>query len=179
MKCYPSSQSLLNQEDMPYRAENESDSNNKKAVVQDIHKNPFITAPKILLVEDEPIIQRIHTLFLEQLGAKVELAKNGAEALRLFPQDYDLILLDIGLPDMTGIEVAKYIRTYEQINQIRPHIIIALTAFGELMKEKCLAVGFNDFYAKPIPIERFTKALKCWLPQQVKPELVPTSKLDG
>jgi len=137
---------------------------NEIATAQGNHKNLFITMPKILLIEDDPIIQRVNTLFLEQLGTKVELAKDGTQALSLFPQDYDLIFLDIGLPDLSGIEVVQRMRAYEQRHRLKPNIIIALTAHGKSMKEDCLAAGFDDFYTKPLLIEELTKALKCWLP---------------
>lgn len=178
MKFYPNRQALLNRDNITHGLHNQPNNNTHKiATAQDNHQNLFITATKILLVEDDPIIQRVHTLFLQQLGAKVELAKNGAEALRLFSQDYDLIFLDIGLPDLSGIEVARRIRAHEQTHGVKRNVLIALTAFGKLMKEECLAVGFDDFYTKPLPIEAFIESLKLWLPLQVKPELLAPDKL--
>lgn len=67
----------------------------------------FSTTPRILLVEDTPIIQKVNLHFLAQLGCEAELAGNGQEAITKLKQDYSLILLDIDLPDISGLQVAK------------------------------------------------------------------------
>ncbi len=122
----------------------------------------FKTAPKILLVEDDPLIQRINLVFLKLLGCKVDLAQNGQEATTMFKNGYDLILSDIGLPDIDGREVIKTIRQQEQVKRIP---IIALTAFDNFIIEECYEAGADDFYVKPLKPEELGIALKRWLPQ--------------
>lgn len=100
---------------------------------------------KILVVEDNPINQKIAKLFLESFGYTVDIAANGQEALEMANRDYALILMDIGLPDMDGIEITQNIR---QKNKNVP--IIACTASGESYRDKCLNAGMNDFILKPI-----------------------------
>lgn len=103
--------------------------------------------PKILLVEDNPIIQKINRIFLEWMCFDVDIATTGKEALHYYENDYDLILLDIGLPDISGIEVCRTIRQNEQTQHIP---IIALTAYGDFIKEECVNAGVDDFAVKPL-----------------------------
>ncbi len=108
----------------------------------------------ILLVEDNPINQRITQLMLEPLIKTIELAHNGKEALDMFGTSrYDLILMDVQMPVMSGLMAAEKIRGLEMSTQV--HVpIIAITAnamLGDM--EQCLAVGMDDYISKPIDPE--------------------------
>jgi CheY-like chemotaxis protein len=108
----------------------------------------------ILLVEDNPINQRITQLMLEPLVKSVEVARNGKEALDMFGTSrYDLILMDVQMPVMSGLLAAEKIRGLETSSQL--HVpIIAITAnamLGDM--EQCLAVGMDDYISKPIDPE--------------------------
>lgn len=109
--------------------------------------------PHILLVEDTDYIQLINTLFLQQMGCQVTLADNGRIAFRKARKyNYDLILMDIGLPIMSGIEAAKAIRLYES-NLRRYTPIIALTAYGDLIEKECRLAGIDGIATKPLLFE--------------------------
>jgi CheY-like chemotaxis protein len=105
----------------------------------------------ILLVEDNPINQRITQLMLEPLVRRIETARNGKEALDMYGTSrYDLILMDVQLPVMNGLVAADKIRGLETSTQV--HVpIIAITANAMLGdREQCLAVGMDDYISKPI-----------------------------
>lgn len=105
----------------------------------------------ILLVEDNPINQRITQLMLEPLVKRIEVARNGKEALDMFGTSrYDLILMDVQMPVMNGLVAAEKIRRLEMSTHL--HVpIIAITANAMLGdKEQCLAVGMDDYISKPI-----------------------------
>jgi len=108
----------------------------------------------ILLVEDNPINQRITQLMLEPLVKRLEIARNGKEALDMFGTSrYDLILMDVQMPVMNGLLAAEKIRSLEMSTQL--HVpIIAITANAMLGdREQCLAVGMDDYISKPIEPE--------------------------
>jgi len=108
----------------------------------------------ILLVEDNPINQRITQLMLEPLIKRLEIARNGKEALDMFgTARYDMILMDVQMPVMNGLVAAEKIRNLEMSTQV--HIpIIAITANAMLGdREQCLAVGMDDYISKPIEPE--------------------------
>jgi CheY-like chemotaxis protein len=108
----------------------------------------------ILLVEDNPINQRITQLMLEPLIKRIEIARNGKEALDMFGTSrYDLILMDVQMPVMNGLVAADKIRGLEMSTQM--HVpIIAITANAMLGdREQCLAVGMDDYISKPIEPE--------------------------
>jgi CheY-like chemotaxis protein len=108
----------------------------------------------ILLVEDNPINQRITQLMLEPLVKRFEVARNGKEALDMFGTSrYDLILMDVQMPVMNGLVAADKIRGLEMSTQA--HVpIIAITANAMLGdREQCLAVGMDDYISKPIEPE--------------------------
>ena len=106
---------------------------------------------RLLVAEDVPTNQLIMRDLLESLGATVELADNGALALQLLEKHgdgIDLILMDIQMPEMDGLQAARRIRS----GQVRTDIpIIALTAHAfEEERQRALAAGMNDFLTKPI-----------------------------
>lgn len=115
---------------------------------------------RVLLVEDVPIIQTVHVRLLEDLNCEVDLAKNGKETLILYRKNnYDLIFLDIGLPDISGTEICKFIR--EQKSQIP---IVALTANGFEIREQCIDAGMNCFIQKPADRQTLRGVLTHWIP---------------
>src|SRR5262245_30247899 len=83
-----------------------------------------INKPHVLVIEDNPYIQTCMDLMLKKLGCDVDIAANGTQALALFASHYDLVLLDIGLPDIDGFEVAACMREQEKNNGIHTPIIV-------------------------------------------------------
>lgn len=107
-----------------------------------------IIKSKILLVEDEPIVQTVHSAMLVKLGCQVDVAKNGKEVLEKHITDYSLILMDVGLPDISGIEVTEKIRSNEK--SVRTPIVF-ITGYSEsAIDEECLAAGGDAIYRKPL-----------------------------
>jgi len=106
---------------------------------------------QVLLIEDTPMLQKIHTLFLETIGYSVTLAINGTDALEKYrAAKFDLIVLDIGLPDISGIEVSKQIR-FQDKDSTTP--ILALTTMSQAeIKTDCISAGVNQIANKPILI---------------------------
>jgi CheY-like chemotaxis protein len=114
---------------------------------------------KVLLVEDHPLQRKSASLLLSRIPCTVVEASSGEAALALAQQDkFDLILMDLGLPGIDGIETTQQIRSSENKNQQTP--IVALTAnTDEAMEQKSLAAGMNAFLSKPLNLEK----LKQWL----------------
>lgn len=117
----------------------------------------------ILLVEDNEINQEVASDILQDLGLVVDIADNGAEAVAMTGQTrYDLILMDMPMPEMDGLEATRRIRAQENV---RPVPIIAITANAfEEDRERCEAAGMNDFVAKPVESARLRRMLARWLP---------------
>lgn len=111
---------------------------------------------QVLLVEDDLLIRTATLSYLKTLGYQVDTAVNGKQAYALLQQQYDIILLDIGLPDTTGIEICKRVRK-QGANLDTP--IIFLTAHGESARGKCMLAGGNDFATKPVTMEKLQKLL--------------------
>jgi len=118
--------------------------------------------PKVLLVEDADIIRKVNSNFLESLGCEVIAARDGREAFDALQNEFDLILLDIGLPDISGIEICKWIRKHS-INRDVP--VVFLTAFGNQVKNKCIDAKCNDFAIKPLAMEKLQKLICKWIPR--------------
>ncbi|MGM0642376.1 MAG: PAS domain S-box protein [Thermodesulfobacteriota bacterium] len=119
---------------------------------------------KILLVEDNEIGRKVVSEFLGREGLEVHEAVNGEQALEMLAgQSFDLVLMDIEMPVMGGIEATRRIRTFEN-ERIRKLPVIALT--GHVMedfKEKCLEAGMNDHLEKPIKRELLFDMVEKWL----------------
>ncbi len=113
----------------------------------------------VLLAEDNSTNQKLGILLLERLGYRADIAANGIEVLQaLHRQVYDVILMDVQMPEMDGLEATRAIRT-EFPGEKGPHII-AMTAnamHGD--REICLAAGMDDYISKPIQLRELTSAL--------------------
>ncbi len=120
---------------------------------------------RLLLVEDEPDLQRIVSLLLQKKKLDVEIARNGriacemAEASRSAGRPYDLILMDIQMPEMNGYEATRRLRTSGWRGPI-----VALTAHAMADdRDKCLAAGCDDYIAKPAILQRMCDVLAPYL----------------
>ena len=125
------------------------------------------TEEKVLVVEDNEINQVVILKKLEILGVKADIAANGLEAINALSgatTSFQLVLMDCQMPVMDGFEATRKIRSGNESIPNKEVPIIALTA--NTMKgdqEKCLAVGMNDYLAKPIDNDLLEKKLKQWL----------------
>jgi signal transduction histidine kinase len=120
---------------------------------------------RILLVEDNLINQKVAQFNLKQLGHTADLAENGKIAFEKFKNNtYDVILMDIMMPEMDGLEATKHIREWEEKNDVKPHEkihIIAMTANAlKGDKEKYLKNGMDDYISKPFQQEDLAAVLK-------------------
>lgn len=118
-----------------------------------------LKASKVLLVEDNLLNQKVVTKMLERLNCQVDIAVDGSEALVKMKRPYDLVFMDMSLPDMSGIEVVKDHRAQEKPS--RHQTIIALTAnIHEDDKKACLEAGMDGFLTKPLMMDDLYKLLK-------------------
>ena len=123
--------------------------------------NRAVNSPRILLVEDNAINQKIIILSLKNHVKNIDIANNGKDALDKFgTSKYHLILMDIQMPVMDGILATKKIREIEaSTNQHTPIIAITANALaGD--KENCLAAGMNDYISKPFQPEVLINKMK-------------------
>ncbi|MCX9014551.1 MAG: response regulator [Candidatus Methanoperedens sp.] len=113
---------------------------------------------KVLVVEDNPLNMELLQDVIELAGFTVHGAGSGGEAVEMAQKEtYDLIVMDIGLPDIDGIETARLIRSRPEYKNTP---IIAVTAFampGD--RKRFLASGFTDYLPKPVDIREFTNLL--------------------
>lgn len=127
----------------------------KPAVKQPIYPAPVNTfnTLKILLAEDDKVNRTVLLRMLEKRGHSVDLAENGFEALAAFDsKKYDVILMDIQMPGMDGIEATGRIREREGLTVHTP--VIALTAFAlQGDREKFLALGMDEYISKPVKMD--------------------------
>jgi len=112
-----------------------------------------IRKPLVLLVEDERVTQFIHKRMLLKLGCDVDIAASGKGTLEMLDtNDYDLIFLDIGLPDMWGVEIAQAI--HQRLKSKAQTRIIVLTSHTEDgVKRECIAAGVETILHKPVDID--------------------------
>jgi PAS domain S-box-containing protein len=118
---------------------------------------------RILLVEDNPVNQKLARMMLTNAGYQVEVADNGKEAVEKYtksPQDFDLIFMDVQMPEMDGIEATKAIRRkgFDRIP------VVAMTAHAmKGDRGMCLEAGMNDYISKPIKREIVFEVIEKWI----------------
>lgn len=128
-------------------------------------KKPFALSAgaKVLLVEDEAVNRELMDSLISGLGHRVEVAKNGEEAVRkAAAEEFDFILLDISMPKMDGFEACRQIRTLDNANARTP--IVAMTAHVTPEdKDSCYQAGMNDYLSKPVSFSKLEKILETWV----------------
>ncbi len=117
----------------------------------------------ILLVEDNILNQRITTFSLKKFNHEVDIANNGLEAVNKYrDKEYDVILMDIMMPVMDGLEATFHIRKYEkEVDPKRHTPVIAITANTlDNDRDKCIATGMDEYMAKPFDMNRLNEIFK-------------------
>lgn len=129
-------------------------------------KTPLKFHGRVLLAEDNLVNQKITLKILQRLGFEADIAENGEVAIgALMQRDYDLVLMDINMPVVDGIEATERIRDLKIPGRSVP--ILALTANAMMEdQERCLAAGMNGFVAKPIKLEKLANAIAQVAPAQ-------------
>jgi CheY-like chemotaxis protein len=124
---------------------------------------------RILLCDDNVVNQKVAARLLQQMGYRSDLAGNGVQALEaLNKQAYDLIFMDVMMPEMGGLEATRVIRERQQQPEQHPNyktpiIIVAMTANAmQGDREKCLAAGMDDYLAKPVRLEDMRTIVEKW-----------------
>jgi CheY-like chemotaxis protein len=113
---------------------------------------------RILLAEDNQVNQKLALRILEQMGYRADVASNGLEAVESIErQVYDVILMDVQMPEMDGLDATRNIRKLKKATQ--PHIIAMTANAMEGDREMCLAAGMNDYISKPIRVHELVGAL--------------------
>lgn len=121
-------------------------------------------AVKVLVVEDDPISQRVMQLMLAKIGYEIDIAGTGEKALALFANyNHELIFMDYGLPTIKGTELIQKIRNIEQ-GDAKHTYIVGVSAHGNLVREECLAAGMDNFICKPVAIDEISEILRRWMP---------------
>jgi CheY-like chemotaxis protein len=116
----------------------------------------------ILVAEDNTINQKLIVRILKILGEEADVANNGLEALNaVLNKKYDIVLMDIQMPEMDGYEATRRIRT--DVSKSNQPFIIAVTAHAlQGDQEKCIEAGMNDYMSKPILIDEMKRMMKKW-----------------
>jgi len=124
---------------------------------------------RLLLCDDNVINQKVALRLLQQMGYRADLAANGKEALAAMDrQPYDMIFMDVMMPEMGGLEATAAIRKRQQTpsqfpNYKSPIVIVAMTASAmQGDREKCLASGMDDYLAKPVRLEDIRSIVERW-----------------
>ncbi|MCE9661101.1 MAG: response regulator [Burkholderiales bacterium] len=127
---------------------------------------------QVLLAEDNVVNQEVATELLRSAGLEVDVAVNGAEAIeKVRARAYDLVLMDVQMPEVDGLEAARTVRTLRNGRTV-PIIAMTANAFGE-DREACLAAGMNDHVAKPVDPDVLYATLLRWIPARTRASMVP------
>ncbi|HOX42269.1 MAG TPA: ATP-binding protein [Myxococcota bacterium] len=126
---------------------------------------------QVLLAEDDPTNQQVAVRSLERLGHRVDVVANGCAALKaLSIQRYDLVLMDLQMPEMDGFEATRRIRAGDGV--LDPQVpVVGLTAFAMPQdRTRCLAAGMNDHVPKPYRVRELAAAIARLRPEQPPPQ---------
>jgi CheY-like chemotaxis protein len=123
----------------------------------------MLTLAKILVVEDNANNMRLINQVIQDISENIEIfeADSGEKAILISKdQQYDLVIMDIALPDMDGVQIAKLLKTYPQFNETP---FIAATAYARINDEKIFRQVFDDYISKPIDEDALTEKVRGWI----------------
>ncbi len=115
----------------------------------------------ILLIEDDQTLRFLAKRQFERLGVICDTAANGLEGVEMSKKGYSMIIMDISMPEMNGIEATYQIREYEKNQGLKRTPIIGLSAFSNT--EDCKTAGMDDFMQKPMMLEQAKEMLTKYL----------------
>lgn len=116
----------------------------------------------VLIVEDNEVLRKLFQTQLKHLKLSGDEAMNGQEAVdKVAQNEYGMILMDVSMPVMDGLEATKLIRQFEQANHRKRVPIIAVTGISD--RESCLAAGMDDFMTKPFLLEHLRASTAKWM----------------
>jgi CheY-like chemotaxis protein len=114
---------------------------------------------RILLAEDNVVNQKLALRLLQQMGYRADLASNGLEAIECIErQPYDVVLMDVQMPEMDGLEATRRITAKWPRGQ-RPRIVAMTANAMQGDREECLTAGMDDYVTKPIRVDALVAAL--------------------
>ena len=115
---------------------------------------------RILLAVDKVVNQKLAMRLLQQMGYRADLASNGIEAIESVErQTYDVVLMDVQMPEMDGMEASRHITSKYQAHE-RPRIMAMTANAMQGDREACLAAGMDDYVTKPIRVDSLVQALR-------------------
>jgi signal transduction histidine kinase/ActR/RegA family two-component response regulator len=121
---------------------------------------------RVLLVDDHETTLQVMEKFLQKVGLRVTSASNGEDAIKEITRNsrYDMIIMDVQMPGLSGIETTKIIRLYEDENQIQRVPIISLSAnTSDKNIEECILAGMDDFIEKPADFNKVHQVINTWI----------------
>jgi CheY-like chemotaxis protein len=145
--------SLLSHEDTPKAAPTAA---KPRMDAQMAERHPL----RILLAEDNVVNQKLALRLLQQMGYRADLASNGIEAVECCArQPYDVVLMDVQMPEMDGLEATRRIVARWPSPATRPRIVAMTANAMQGDREECLAAGMDDYVTKPIRVDALVQAL--------------------
>ncbi|MFN7924341.1 MAG: PAS domain S-box protein [Bryobacteraceae bacterium] len=148
---------------IPLRVSEES-AGPSHSVFPPVSATPVLSGLRVLVVEDNPVNQKVACRLLEKQGCQVDLARNGMEAVEMAAGvRYQLVLMDCQMPGMDGFEATRRIRERESAGEHLP--IVAMTAYAmKGDRERCLEAGMDDYITKPVQPEALYRIVETWSP---------------
>lgn len=138
----------------PEKSQIKGSKNQDKKTAEDKSKSQVQVSSKVLLVEDNPLNQKVLGMFISRLGFEYDIASNGQMAVDLSKKEnYPFILMDIYMPGMDGTEATEKIREYELSGTHRAHIIAITANESEESVKRCYDSGMDDYLVKPFTLE--------------------------
>ena len=131
----------------------------------DVSRKPGKRTMRILLAEDNAVNQKVASRMLEREGHRVEVAGSGREAIAMLQQDeFDLVLMDVQMPDLDGLQATTHIRQMERISGRRLPIVAMTAQSGDADRQRCLKAGMDAYVSKPIRLSELMNLIESVVP---------------
>lgn len=118
---------------------------------------------KVLVIDDSRIDAAFLSEMLQSFGCRVDASANGYDAVNKLDKRYDLVVLDINMPEISGLEIANGLRSFNKSGHHTPIILVSGEEYSPAMEDKCMQLGVEGYIQKPARREEIALALKAYL----------------
>lgn len=118
---------------------------------------------KVIIIDDSRVDAEFLSETLRSFGCRIEVSANGYDAVNKLDNHYDLVILDINMPEISGLEIANSLKVFNKSGYHTPIIIVSSEEYSDDMEEKCMQLGVEGYIQKPAKREEIALVLRSFL----------------
>lgn len=118
---------------------------------------------RVMVIDDSKVDSEFLSEILQSFGCRVDVSSNGYDAVNKLDKHYDLVFLDINMPEISGLEIANGLRNFNKVGHYTPIVLVSGEEFSQAMEDKCISLGVEGYIQKPVYKDEVETVLRTYL----------------